>query len=45
MRGLSRKERTISHLRELRDNHDATGFSRELWTEFAKMGWAEYSSA
>lgn len=28
----------IAHLRTLRDTEDATGFSRELWREFAAMG-------
>ena len=27
-----------SHLRALRDANDATGFSRELWKQFAEMG-------
>jgi alkylation response protein AidB-like acyl-CoA dehydrogenase len=39
-RSFLAKNAPVSHLRELRDNHDVTGFSRELWTEFAKMGWA-----
>jgi alkylation response protein AidB-like acyl-CoA dehydrogenase len=30
----------VSHLRHLRDSKDATGFSRELWKEFADMGFA-----
>jgi alkylation response protein AidB-like acyl-CoA dehydrogenase len=30
----------VSHLRQLRDAKDATGFSRELWKEFAEMGFA-----
>jgi len=29
----------ISHLRALRDNANADGFSRELWSEMAEMGW------
>ncbi|MFX4516583.1 acyl-CoA dehydrogenase family protein, partial [Acinetobacter baumannii] len=30
----------VSHLRQLRDSKDATGFSRELWKEFAEMGFS-----
>ena len=30
----------VSHLRQLRDSEDTQGFSRELWTEMAEMGWA-----
>ena len=30
----------IAHLRQLRDSNDATGFSRNLWKQFAEMGWA-----
>ncbi len=30
----------ISELRRLRDSADATGFSRDLWSEMAGMGWA-----
>ena len=29
----------VSHLRELRDNANSDGFSRELWSEMAEMGW------
>ena len=29
-----------SHLRQLRDARDATGFSRELWKGFAEMGFS-----
>ncbi len=28
----------VAHLRKLRDSRDETGFSRELWSEFAEMG-------
>jgi alkylation response protein AidB-like acyl-CoA dehydrogenase len=28
----------VSHLRALRDADDATGFSRDLWKQFAEMG-------
>jgi alkylation response protein AidB-like acyl-CoA dehydrogenase len=30
----------VAQLRKLRDDNDATGFSRELWKEMADMGWA-----
>lgn len=29
----------VPHLRRLRDAHDPTGFSRELWARFAEMGF------
>ncbi|MBE2992366.1 acyl-CoA dehydrogenase family protein [Sphingomonas sp. CFBP 13603] len=29
----------VSHMRALRDAEDATGFSRELWKQFAEMGF------
>ena len=29
----------VSHMRALRDDHDATGFSRDLWKQFAEMGF------
>jgi len=29
----------VRHLRELRDNKIADGFSRELWSEMTDMGW------
>ncbi len=28
----------VSHMRKLRDDNDATGFSRELWKQFAEQG-------
>src|SRR5215470_7041112 len=28
----------VSHLRALRDANDATGFSRDLWKQFAELG-------
>jgi alkylation response protein AidB-like acyl-CoA dehydrogenase len=28
----------VSHLRALRDANDSTGFSRDLWKQFAEMG-------
>ena len=39
-RGLISGKAPVSHLRHLRDSKDATGFSRELWREFADMGLA-----
>jgi alkylation response protein AidB-like acyl-CoA dehydrogenase len=30
----------VAQLRKLRDDNDATGFSRDLWKEMAGMGWA-----
>ena len=30
----------VSHLRQLRDSRESIGFSRELWSEMAEMGWA-----
>jgi alkylation response protein AidB-like acyl-CoA dehydrogenase len=30
---------SFKRLRELRDGHDAVGFSRELWGEMARLGW------
>ena len=29
----------VSHLRSLRDSNDTTGFSRDLWKQFAEMGF------
>ncbi|MBN8847690.1 MULTISPECIES: acyl-CoA dehydrogenase family protein [unclassified Sphingomonas] len=29
----------VSHMRKLRDDKDATGFSRDLWKQFAEMGF------
>ena len=29
----------IARIRELRDSNDATGFSRELWSQMADLGW------
>jgi alkylation response protein AidB-like acyl-CoA dehydrogenase len=31
---------SLSHLRKIRDDGVEEGFSRELWTEMAEMGWA-----
>src|SRR6185369_12598363 len=39
-RGLISDKAPVSHLRGLRDAKDAAGFSRELWKEFAEMGFA-----
>ncbi len=39
-RGLISDKAPVSHLRSLRDSKDATGFSRELWKEFAEMGFS-----
>lgn len=30
---------SVKHLRHLRDSNDATGFSRDLWKQFAEMGF------
>ena len=34
-----RQRAPISHLRELRDNGSDSGYSKELWSEMAGMGW------
>jgi alkylation response protein AidB-like acyl-CoA dehydrogenase len=39
-RGLISDKAPVSHLRQLRDGNDATGFSRELWRAFAEMGFS-----
>ena len=39
-RGLISDKAPVSHLRQLRDSKDATGFSRELWRNFAEMGFS-----
>ena len=39
-RGFLSKKAPIAHLRQLRDTHDADGFSRPLWKDFVEMGWA-----
>jgi alkylation response protein AidB-like acyl-CoA dehydrogenase len=39
-RGLISDKAPVSHLRQLRDSKDATGFSRELWRTFAEMGFS-----
>jgi alkylation response protein AidB-like acyl-CoA dehydrogenase len=39
-RGLISDEAPVSHLRQLRDSKDTTGFSRDLWRSFAEMGFS-----
>src|SRR3954465_5325189 len=39
-RGLISDKAPVSHLRQLRDSNDATGFSRGLWKSFAEMGFS-----
>src|SRR5436190_10014315 len=39
-RGLISDKAPVSHLRQLRDARDATGFSRDLWKTFAEMGFS-----
>jgi hypothetical protein len=39
-RGLISDKAPVSHLRQLRDNKDPTGFSRDLWKTFAEMGFS-----
>jgi len=39
-RGLISDKAPVSHLRKLRDEKDADGFSRELWKTFAEMGFS-----
>jgi len=39
-RGLIGDKAPVSHLRQLRDAQDATGFSRELWKAFAEIGFS-----
>jgi alkylation response protein AidB-like acyl-CoA dehydrogenase len=39
-RGLISDKAPVSHLRQLRDSKDTTGFSRELWRAFAQMGFS-----
>ena len=29
----------VSHLRELRDSDNKSGYAKELWTEMVEMGW------
>jgi alkylation response protein AidB-like acyl-CoA dehydrogenase len=39
-RGLISDKAPVSHLRQLRDAKDASGFSRDLWKAFAEMGFS-----
>jgi alkylation response protein AidB-like acyl-CoA dehydrogenase len=39
-RDFLRERAPVGHLRELRDTDNRDGFSRELWSEMADMGWA-----
>ncbi|MFV0280212.1 MAG: acyl-CoA dehydrogenase family protein [Rhodoblastus sp.] len=39
-RGLIADRAPVAHMRKLRDDRDANGFSREIWKEFAEMGFA-----
>ncbi|MGD9837892.1 MAG: acyl-CoA dehydrogenase family protein [Afipia sp.] len=39
-RGLISDKAPVAHLRKLRDDKDAAGFSRDLWKTFAEMGFA-----
>jgi alkylation response protein AidB-like acyl-CoA dehydrogenase len=39
-RGLISDKAPVSHLRQLRDAKDTTGFSRDLWKAFAEMGFS-----
>jgi alkylation response protein AidB-like acyl-CoA dehydrogenase len=39
-RGLISDKAPVSHLRQLRDDKDATGFSRDLWRAFVEMGFS-----
>ena len=39
-RGLIGDKAPVSHLRQLRDSKDATGFSRDLWRAFAEVGFS-----
>jgi alkylation response protein AidB-like acyl-CoA dehydrogenase len=39
-RGLISDKAPVSHLRQLRDSNDTTGFSLDLWKTFAEMGFS-----
>src|ERR1700753_541627 len=39
-RGLISDKAPVSHLRQLRDTKDATGFSPDRWKTFAEMGFS-----
>jgi len=36
---LFREKAKVGRIRALRDTHDPIGFSRELWTDMAQLGW------
>ena len=38
-RGFVAEHAPVGHLRKLRDDNDPTGFSRDLWKQFAEMGF------
>jgi len=38
--GFFRKKAPVRALRQLRDERDPDGFSRDLWREMVEMGWA-----
>ena len=38
-RGLIGEKAPVAHMRKLRDDKDAVGFSRDLWRTFAEMGF------
>jgi alkylation response protein AidB-like acyl-CoA dehydrogenase len=39
IRGFVAEHAPVGHMRALRDSDDATGFSRDLWRQFAEMGF------
>lgn len=39
-RELLSRDAPVTALRKLRDDNDATGYSKELWQAMAEMGWA-----
>jgi alkylation response protein AidB-like acyl-CoA dehydrogenase len=39
-RGLISDKAPVSHLRQLRDSKDTTGFSRDVWRAFVEMGFS-----
>ena len=39
VRGFLADHGPVAHLRQLRDTRDAAGFSRDLWAQFAEMGF------
>ena len=38
--GFLTRKATVAHQRELRDSNSERGFSDEVWSEMAQMGWA-----